>query len=153
MRTAPTVNDPVPGLEELPGPGSGLSAHPGARAHRRTSSPRAPWWLVAPATVAAVVAVLPIVYLVARTGSLARLVEVVATPATVALTLVDYLTGEKAQEFFAQQTSEYPVVEGVAAPEGLSSLESLEAPAIDLSDLDSIAATQALLAEVGLLTQ
>ena len=70
-----------------------------------------------------------------------------------ALALVDYLTGEKAQEFFAQQTSEYPVVEGVAAPEGLSSLESLEAPAIDLSDLDSIAATQALLAEVGLLTQ
>lgn len=70
-----------------------------------------------------------------------------------ALALVDYLTGEKAQEFFAQQTSEYPVVQGVAAPEGLPSLESLEAPVIDLSDLDSIAATQALLAEVGLLTQ
>ena len=89
MRTAPTVTDPVPGPADLPGPGTGLSVHPGAAAgaHRRTSSPRAPWWLVLPATLAAVVAVLPIVYLVARTGSLARLVEVVATPATVALTL------------------------------------------------------------------
>ena len=57
-----------------------------------------------------------------------------------ALALVDYLTGEKAQEFFAQQTSEYPLIEGVSAPEGLPSLESLDPPAIDLSDLDSIAA-------------
>ena len=70
-----------------------------------------------------------------------------------ALALVDYLTGQKAQEYFAQQTWEYPLVEGVAAPTGLPTLKSLDAPAIDLSDLDSIVATQALLAEVGLLTQ
>ncbi|HYN57377.1 MAG TPA: extracellular solute-binding protein [Motilibacterales bacterium] len=70
-----------------------------------------------------------------------------------ALALVDYLTGAKAQEFFAQQTWEYPLVEGVAAPAGLPTLESLDPPAIDLSDLDSIAATQAMLADVGLLTQ
>ncbi len=70
-----------------------------------------------------------------------------------ALALVDYLTGAKAQEFFAQQTFEYPLTEGVAAPEGLPSLESLGAPSIDLSDLDSIAQTQALLAGAGLLTQ
>jgi len=70
-----------------------------------------------------------------------------------ALALVDYLTGEKAQEFFAQQTFEYPLIEGVSAPDGLPSLESLDPPAIDLSDLDSIAETQALLADGGLLTQ
>lgn len=70
-----------------------------------------------------------------------------------ALALVDYLTGEKAQEYFAQKTWEYPLIENVAAPEGLPTLASLDAPAIDLSDLDSIVETQALLAEVGLLTQ
>ena len=70
-----------------------------------------------------------------------------------ALALLDYLTGERAQEFFAQQTFEYPLIEGVSAPEGLPSLESLDPPAIDLSDLDSIAETQALLADGGLLTQ
>jgi len=42
---------------------------------------------VLPAVVAAVVAVLPIWYLIARTGSMARLVEVLATPATIALTV------------------------------------------------------------------
>jgi iron(III) transport system permease protein len=67
-------------------PGAAAVGTRAARGRRRTRRP-APWWLLVPAVVAAVVAVLPIVYLVARTGSVARLVEVVATPATVALTL------------------------------------------------------------------
>jgi iron(III) transport system substrate-binding protein len=67
--------------------------------------------------------------------------------------LVAWLAGPSAQEYFATQTWEYPLVAGIAQPEGLPSLEELEPPALDLSDLDSIAETQALLAEVGLLTQ
>jgi iron(III) transport system substrate-binding protein len=67
--------------------------------------------------------------------------------------LIDYLSSAKAQQYFAQQTWEYPLIEGVAAAEGLPSLESLDPPALDLSDLASIQQTQALLAEVGLLTQ
>ncbi|MCU0282981.1 MAG: iron ABC transporter substrate-binding protein [Candidatus Nanopelagicales bacterium] len=68
-------------------------------------------------------------------------------------TLVDWLAGPTAQAYFATQTWEYPLVAGVDQPEGLPALDELEAPALDLSDLDSIAETQALLAEVGLLTQ
>ncbi len=67
--------------------------------------------------------------------------------------LIDYLSSAKAQEYFATQTWEYPLIEGVAQPEGLPTLESLEPPVLDLSDLDSIAETQALLADVGLLTK
>ena len=88
MTAAPTVNDPVPGPASLVGPGTGTSVRPvvtGTR--RRARSRRAPWWLVLPSVVAAVVAVLPIWYLIARTGSVSTLVEVLATPATVALTL------------------------------------------------------------------
>ncbi len=67
--------------------------------------------------------------------------------------LIDYLSSTKAQEYFATETWEYPLVEGVAQPEGLPSMASLQPPVLDLSDLDSIAETQALLADVGLLTQ
>jgi iron(III) transport system substrate-binding protein len=73
--------------------------------------------------------------------------------AELARTLVDWLAGPTAQAYFATQTWEYPLVAGIAAPEGLPALAELEAPALDLSDLDSIAETQALLADVGLLTQ
>jgi iron(III) transport system substrate-binding protein len=67
--------------------------------------------------------------------------------------LIDYLTSEKAQEYFAQETFEYPLIAGVAAAEGLPTLAELAPPALDLSDLDSIEKTQELLADVGLLTK
>lgn len=66
--------------------------------------------------------------------------------------LVDYLTSSKAQEYFAQETAEYPLVAGVPGRPGLPDLASLAPPQLDLSDLDSIRATQDLLADVGLLT-
>lgn len=70
-----------------------------------------------------------------------------------ALRFVEYLVGPEGQEYFAQETFEYPLAGGVAAAEGLPPLDSLEPPEVDLSDLDSLEATQELLAETGLLTK
>ena len=64
---------------------------------------------------------------------------------------VEYLVSEKAQKYFAESLFEYPLIEGVEAPEGLPSLDSLANPEFDLSDLESLAKTQDLLAKYGLL--
>ena len=70
-----------------------------------------------------------------------------------ALALIDYLTSADAQEYFATTTFEYALIDGIDPAEGLPTLDELAPPQLDLSDLDSIAQTQAMLAEVGLLTQ
>ncbi len=57
-------------------------------AGRRVRAPaRAPWWLAAPALVAAAVALLPLAYLALRAGSPAHVVEQLATAATARLAL------------------------------------------------------------------
>ena len=64
---------------------------------------------------------------------------------------VDYLLGQEAQTFFAEETFEYPLVEGVAtAAEGVPTLDSIQNPDVDLSDLASLDQTLVLLDEVGL---
>lgn len=68
-----------------------------------------------------------------------------------ALEFVRYLVSEAAQTYFVEQTFEYPLVPGIAAPEGLPSLESLLNPELDLGDLDDLATTQRLLADAGLI--
>ncbi len=68
-----------------------------------------------------------------------------------ALEFVRYLVSEAAQTYFVEQTFEYPLVPGIAAPEGLPTLESLLNPELDLSDLDDLATTQQLLADAGLI--
>jgi len=64
--------------------------------------------------------------------------------------LVSYLLSTAAQTYFAEKTHEYPLIAGVAAEAGLPPLASIENPAIDLSQLDSLDATLKLLDEVGL---
>lgn len=64
---------------------------------------------------------------------------------------VEFLLSTAAQNYFVEQTHEYPLVATVATPEGLPALESLLSPTLDLSDLDDLAATQELLQRVGLL--
>ncbi|MEX2431233.1 MAG: iron ABC transporter substrate-binding protein [Dehalococcoidia bacterium] len=64
---------------------------------------------------------------------------------------VDYLLSAEAQHYFAEETSEYPLIEGVEPIGGLPPLESLDPPDIDLSDLDDLEGTLALLRDVGVL--
>lgn len=64
--------------------------------------------------------------------------------------LLDFMLSETAQSYFAETTYEYPMVEGVAPPAGLPTLDELDAPDLDLSDLDSLGETLELIDEVGL---
>ena len=69
-----------------------------------------------------------------------------------AMRLVDYLTADEGQTYFATETYEYPVVPGVEPGEELVPLDEIESPAIDLSDLgETLEPALRLLAEVGLL--
>ncbi len=64
---------------------------------------------------------------------------------------VEFLVSDQAQQYFADTTAEYAVVEGVASTEhDLVPLEDLPGAPIDLNDLDSLEQTLALLDEVGL---
>jgi iron(III) transport system substrate-binding protein len=68
-----------------------------------------------------------------------------------ALTFVEYLLSDEAQGYFAEETSEYPVVEGIPSPVGLPSLSEVGSPDINLSELADLQGTVELLTEVGAL--
>lgn len=63
-----------------------------------------------------------------------------------------YLIGESAQKYFAEETMEYPLIAAVAPSAEMPPLADLQPPAVDLSQLDDIEATQELLVKTGLLT-
>jgi iron(III) transport system substrate-binding protein len=70
---------------------------------------------------------------------------------TAAQAFVDFLLTDESQVYFATETSEYPLIEGVAADPALPPLAELESPDIDLSDLSDLAGTLELLQEAGAL--
>lgn len=65
--------------------------------------------------------------------------------------LLAFLLTPESQAFFVDETKEYPVVEGVDAPEGLPALDSIEQPDVDLADLDDLRGTLVLIERSGVL--
>lgn len=65
--------------------------------------------------------------------------------------LIDFLLSSEGQEYFVQETSEYPLIEGVDPLPNLPALSELDSPDIDLSDLDDLEGTLELLRQVGLI--
>ncbi|MGH3146658.1 MAG: extracellular solute-binding protein, partial [Rubrobacter sp.] len=64
---------------------------------------------------------------------------------------VEFLLSEEAQQYFADETFEYPMIEGVETSEGLVPLEEIETPDVDLGNLDDLEGTLELLQETGVL--
>ena len=64
---------------------------------------------------------------------------------------VEFLVSAQAQQYFADVTAEYPVRAGITSTaHDLPALATLQPPDIDLSELDSLQQTQAMLQETGL---
>ena len=62
-----------------------------------------------------------------------------------------FLLSPIAQTYFAEQTSEYPLIDGIDVIEGLTPLNKVESPDVDLSDLDTLGQTLELIRAAGLL--
>ncbi len=68
-----------------------------------------------------------------------------------AVKAIDYLLSEDGQRYFADETAEYPVVDGITTTKhDLVPLEELVGSSVDLNALDSLEQTLTLLDEVGL---
>lgn len=65
--------------------------------------------------------------------------------------VVDYLLSEPAQAYFAGRTFEYPLIEGVPLAEGLTPLDQIQSPDLDLGQLADLQGTVELLTEVGII--
>ena len=64
---------------------------------------------------------------------------------------IEYLLSQPAQQFFAQETFEYPLIEGVSVHPLLTPLEDIRKPSISLKELSDLDGTQKLLRETGIL--
>ncbi len=81
----PAVREPAGAVAPREPADAAPEARPRRRHRRRPQA--APWWLVAPSVLAASIAVLPLWYLLVRTGSLSHALDQLLTPATARLTL------------------------------------------------------------------
>ncbi|HEX6988291.1 MAG TPA: extracellular solute-binding protein, partial [Bacillota bacterium] len=68
-----------------------------------------------------------------------------------ALRFVEFMLGEEAQAYFAEETKEYPLAAQVEPAPELPPLETLDPPAIDQGDLGDLQATLELLRETGVI--
>lgn len=66
---------------------------------------------------------------------------------------IKFLQSETAAEYLRSNTWEYVLTSGAIQAKGQPTIEELNVPALDLSDLKSLEATQELLQKVGLLTK
>ena len=82
---------------------------------------------------------------VAGVGVLKRSAEDADTKA-----FVDFMLGAEAQKYFAEETSEYPVVTGVPGPTFVPPLADLKVPPVDLNNLDTLDATVKMITDSGL---
>jgi iron(III) transport system substrate-binding protein len=64
--------------------------------------------------------------------------------------LVDFLLGSQAQTYFADEALEYPLAGGAAPAATLAPLDSIGAPAVDLSSLGDLETTVRLIEASGL---
>lgn len=64
---------------------------------------------------------------------------------------IEFLLSPEAQRFFAEETKEYPLIDGVEADPRVVPLSEIEQPQIDLSNLDDLQGTLTLLEESGAL--
>jgi len=69
----------------------------------------------------------------------------------IALVFAKWLLGETAQKYFLETTFEYSLTSDVSPDPTLPNLSDIKGPVIDLSDLDSLEQTLALLTEAGLI--
>src|ERR671911_630584 len=64
---------------------------------------------------------------------------------------LEFALSEEAQRYFADETYEYPLVEGVEPAEDIVPLSEIQSPEVDLSNLDDLQGTLELLQETGVL--
>jgi iron(III) transport system substrate-binding protein len=99
----------------------------------------------------------PVTYKVYGGGDVGGLVNVAGTgildtadDEEAAGEFVDFLLSEEAQRYFADETYEIPVADGVQPQEGVPTLDQVDIAVVDLNELDDLAGTLALLTELGI---